>query len=236
MSAKICLLAVVLVLLVSDAGLSLAAGQTSLEAAYTATLLGLPIGEISWTAELHDDRFKAAARGAITGFLRIFSNGHGDVSVHGAMSEGRPVPSNFELNLSAGKWSDSVRIVFTGDKAQEYVAHAAAKPNPDQVPLTDAHRKGVLDPMTALLIHVPGVGGIAVPQACERNIAVFDGHARYNLRLGFKQFDDVKTDTGCQGRVVVCSLKFLPIAGTIPSVTSSPIWPLSATLKYGSHP
>jgi hypothetical protein len=45
---------------------------------------------------------------------------------------------------------------------------------------------------------------------------VFDGHARYNLRLAFKRLDDVKTDEGYQGRAVVCSLKFVPVAGHDP--------------------
>ncbi len=209
--AKFLWLAIVLVSLLSDSAIA----QTRLDAAYRATLLGLPIGQILWTLELHDSSFKATARGAITGFMRIFSDGRGDISVHGAMSEGKPVPSNFVLKLFAGKWSDDVRIVFSGDKAQEYVANAA-KPNPDQVPLTDASRRGVVDPMTGLLIHVPGNGGAVIPQVCERNVAVFDGHARYNLRLGFKRLDEVKTDEGYQGRVVVCSLKFVPIAGHDP--------------------
>jgi hypothetical protein len=108
-----------------DVNVNFAAAQTRLDAAYRATLLGLPIGEISWTLDLHDNSFKAAARGAITGFLRIFSDGRGDISVHGAISEGKPLPSNFALKLVAGKWSDDVRIVFSGDKAQEYVAAAA---------------------------------------------------------------------------------------------------------------
>ena len=90
------------------------------------------------------------------------------------------------------------------------------KANPDQVPLTDANRVGVVDPMTALLVHIPGAGAIAVPQACDRSVAVFDGHARYNLRLGFKRLDDVKTDEGYQGRAVVCSLKLVPVAGHDP--------------------
>ncbi len=214
--ASVCRFALILVSLLLDAGLSLASAQTRLDAAYRATLLGLPIGEIFWTMELHEDRYKAAARGAITGFMRIFSDGRGDISVHGAISEGKPVPSNFALKLIAGKWSDDVRIVFSGDKAQEYVADAPVKANPGQVPLTEASRRGVLDPMTGLLIHVPGTGGTVVPQACERNIGVFDGHARYNLRLGFKRLDDVKTGEGYQGRVVVCSLKFTPIAGHDP--------------------
>jgi Protein of unknown function (DUF3108) len=206
------------ILLVSglDTGLTFAAAETKLEATYSATLLGLPIGEISWTLELRDNRFKASARGAISGLLRIFSDGHGDVSVHGALVEGKPVPSNFVLNLVAGKWSDDVRIVFSSDKAREYVGIASPKANPDLVPLTDAHRKGVLDPMSALLIAVPGVGKTIASQACEREVAVFDGHARYNLQLAFKRFEDVKTDGGYQGSAVVCAVRFVPVAGHDP--------------------
>jgi hypothetical protein len=125
--ASIYRLAMVLVSLLLDAALGLAGAQTKLDAAYTATLWGLPVGHISWTVELGDNRFKAAARGAITGLLRIVADGRGDVAVHGAMSEGKPVPSLFSLNLIAGKWSDDVRIVFSGGKAQEHVAAAAVK-------------------------------------------------------------------------------------------------------------
>ena len=55
-----------------------------------------------------------------------------------------------------------------------------------------------------------------MPEACDRNVAVFDGHTRYNLRLGFKRLDTVKSDQGYEGRVVVCSAKFSPVAGYDP--------------------
>jgi hypothetical protein len=214
--ASIYRLAIVLVSLLLDAALGLAGAQTRLDAAYTATLWGLPVGQVSWTVELNDSRFKAAARGAVTGLLRIFADGRGDVSVNGAMAEGKPVPSLFSLNLNAGKWSDDVRIAFSGGKAQEHVAAPPVKAHPDQVPLTDTHRMGVVDPMTALLVYIPGAGTTAVPQACDRSVAVFDGHARYNLRLAFKRLDEVNAEEGYQGRAVVCSLKFIPVAGHDP--------------------
>jgi hypothetical protein len=44
--------AVALISLLVDARLTFAAAQTKLDATYTATLLGLPIGQISWTVEL----------------------------------------------------------------------------------------------------------------------------------------------------------------------------------------
>jgi uncharacterized protein DUF3108 len=208
-------LGVVLSFLAADGGLSLAAAQAKLDATYSATLLGLPIGHISWTVELRNNRFTSAATGGISGLLRLLSDGHGNVSAHGRLAAGDPVASNFALTLIAGKWSDEVRILFHGNKAQEYVA-AKPKPDADLVPITDANRTGVIDPMTALLVPVSGTGATAVPAACERTIPIFDGHTRYNLRLSFKRVDKVKSETGYQGPVVVCSVKFFPLAGYDP--------------------
>ena len=208
--------AVVLCALLPDAARNLAAAQEKLDAVYKATLLGLPIGEISWTVELSKNHFTAAATGGLSGLLRIFSDGHGDVTAQGTLPEGRPAASNFALKVIAGKWTDDVRIVFHGDKAQEYVAGPQPKPKPGQVPITDAARIGVLDPMTALLVALPGTGDAAVPQACNRTVAIFDGHTRYNLQLTFKRSDKVITPTGYEGPVVVCSVKFFPVAGYDP--------------------
>jgi hypothetical protein len=208
-------LTVALLSLLADAGLNLAAAQAKLDATYSATLWGLPIGHISWTVELRNNRFTSAANGAVSGLLRLFSDGHGDVSAHGRLTGGEPVASNFALTLIAGKWSDEVRILFHGNKAQEYVA-AAPNPGPNQVPISDSNRTGVVDPMTALLVSVPGSGATAVPEACERTIPIFDGHTRYNLRLSFKRIDNVKAESGYQGPVVVCSVKFSPVAGYDP--------------------
>jgi hypothetical protein len=208
-------LAVVLAALLLDAGLSLAAAQTKLDASYSATLLGLPIGHISWTVELHNNRFTTEATGGISGLLRLFSDGHGDVSSQGNLAAGAPVASNFALKLIAGKWSDEVRILFRGNKAQEYVT-AAPAPGANQVPITEANRTGVLDPMTAMLVHIPGAGKTAVPEACDRTIPIFDGHTRYNLRLSFKRVDTVSAEGVYQGPVIVCAVKFFPVAGYDP--------------------
>ena len=89
-------------------------------------------------------------------------------------------------------------------------------PSPDRVPITDTHRRGVFDPMTASLMRVPGNGDTFVPQACQKELAIFDGRMRYDLHLAFKRLDKVKADKGYQGTVVVCSVRFLPIAGHVP--------------------
>ena len=72
--------------------------------------------------------------------------------------------------------------------------------------MQDAHRRGVLDPMTAAIIRVPGNGDTFVPQACNRRLAIFDGRMRYDLQLAYKRLDRVKSDKGYQGTVVVCAV------------------------------
>ena len=91
-----------------------------------------------------------------------------------------------------------------------------ASPSADYVAIKDGDRVGASDPMTALLIYVGGTGITTVPQACERTVAIFDGHTRYNLRLAFERFGAAHPVEGYQVPVVVCSAKFLPVAGYDP--------------------
>lgn len=148
--------ALVMISLLVDAGLSFAAAQMKLDATIRLRSWAFPIGQMSWTVEIHDNRFESVAKGAISGFLRLFLDVQGEVTAHGALSGGKPVASNFSLKLLAGKWSDDVRIVFSGNKAKEYVAAAPANPSANHVPLTEADRIGAVDPMTALLVHIGG--------------------------------------------------------------------------------
>jgi hypothetical protein len=190
--------------------------QGRLDATYVVTLSGLPIGKGAWTIDIQDDQFSATASGATSGLLRVFASGQGNSAVRGTVSAGQPIPSTYASSIVADKRSDDVRILFSGGAVKEYLADPPAVPSPDRVPLTDAHRKGVTDPMTASLIRVAGNGDTFVPEACQRTLPVFDGRMRYDLQLAFRHLDRVQSEKGYQGTVVVCSVYFVPIAGHIP--------------------
>jgi hypothetical protein len=89
-------------------------------------------------------------------------------------------------------------------------------PNPERIPLTDAHRRGVVDPMSAGLMRVAGNGDPVSPEACRRTIPVFDGRMRFDLQLSFKRIEKVQAQKGYQGPVAVCSVQFVPLAGHVP--------------------
>lgn len=200
-------------LLLAGAGAADAAEtQVKLDAAYAATLLGIPLGQVSWTVEVSDKQYVAMGTGSTVGLLRVFAQGHGAAKARGTVDAHGAAPSEFTVSYQSGSSSDEINIAFSGGKAKEALAHPP-KPDPSGVPLTDANRVGVVDPMTALLIRAPGSGSTTVPAACERKIAVFDGKMRFDLQLAFKRIEQVRANAGYQGPAVVCALYFSPLAG-----------------------
>ena len=87
---------------------------------------------------------------------------------------------------------------------------------PKAVPVTDSHRRNVIDPMTASLVRAPGKDDPLNPESCKRHLAIFDGRIRYDLDFAYKRMDRVKADKGYQGPALVCSVYFSPVAGHVP--------------------
>jgi Protein of unknown function (DUF3108) len=212
----ILLSAATLALITADGGQRLGFAQGKLDARYGVSLAGLPIGRGGWMVEIGDDHFTAAANGATAGLMRIFASGHGESTARGAMSGGQPVSSTYAANIFTDRKYDEIRMVIQSGTVKEFAVEPPTIVTPDRVPVTEAHRRGVSDPMTASLMRVGGTGDTLVPQACQRTLAIFDGRMRYDLQLAFKRLDRVKSEIGYQGTAVVCAVHYLPIAGHIP--------------------
>jgi hypothetical protein len=193
-----------------------AGAQGRLEARYTASVAGIPIGQGTWVVEVFDDQFTAAASGTTTGILHFFTGGHGTGASRGAVMGGQPVPATYSSNIFFDNKSDDVRIVISGGNVKEFAAEPPLPPHPDRIPVTDADRHGVVDPMTSTLNRVPGSGDPMSPEACNRKVAVFDGRVRYDLQSAFKRMEAVKAEKGYQGPVVVCAVYFKPVSGYVP--------------------
>jgi len=209
--------AFVIAAVLADGGIRRAWAQGRLEAQYSVTLGGVPFGKGSWLIDVRDDQYSAIVSGGTSGLLRLFTKGQGSSAVRGTVSNGQLVPSTYSSSIRTDKKYDDVRMVMSGPTVKEYVAEPPSTPSPERVPITDAHRRGVHDPMTASMIRVPGNGDTFTPETCHRTLAIFDGRMRYDLQLAFKRLDKVKSDKGYQGTVVVCAVRFAPVAGHIPS-------------------
>ena len=193
-----------------------AQAQGKLEASYVVTLAGFPIGKGRWTIEISDDRFTATATGATAGMLRVFASGDGTSAARGAMVAGAPLPAIFTASVTADKKTEEFRMTLEGGDVKDFSVLPEPVPNPERVPLTEAHRRGVMDPMTASLIRVPGNANLMGPEACQRTLSVFDGRMRYDLQLSYKRVDQISAEKGYSGSSVVCAVNFVPLAGHLP--------------------
>jgi len=184
---------------------------------YLVTLAGIPIGKGNWVVEVMDGRFSAAASGVTTGLMRVLTKGEGTSASHGTSNDGDPLTAVYASTVKSRKQTDAVRVTLDRGNVKEFKADPPQDHDKERVPVTAEQRRGVLDPMTASLMRVPGVGSTIVPEACQRTLSIFDGRIRYNLRLAFKRMDKVKAQKGYAGPVVVCSIYFSPLGGYIPS-------------------
>ncbi|MGC1693769.1 MAG: DUF3108 domain-containing protein [Pseudolabrys sp.] len=202
---------------VSAAAPAAARAQGKLEARYSMTIAGIPIGKGTWTVDITDTHYTAVASGGTSGLLRAFSSGQGNSSAIGTLQAGQPVSSIYASVITTSKKSDEVHLTVNKGVVKESRLEPPLDTDPERVPITDEHRKGILDPMTASLLRTPGTGDPLSQEACNRTTAVFDGRLRYDLQLTFKRIDHVKANKGYAGPVLVCAVYFSPIAGFIPS-------------------
>ena len=202
----------------ADAGHPAAAqgAQGRLEAQYTASISGIPIGRGNWIIDIASDQYTAAASGTTTGLIKFFTGARGTGAAHGTIAAGQPMPTSYGATITFDHKVDDVRMALAGGNVTNYAVEPPLPPAPDRVPVTDADRRGVFDPMTSMLNRVAGTGDPVSPQACNRKVPVFDGRVRYDLRSEYRRMETVKADRGYAGPAVVCAVFFTPISGYVP--------------------
>ena len=151
------------------AAASPACAQGKLDAQYTASLAGIPIGKGSWMIDITDTQYTATANGTTTGLLRAFTGGEGTTAAHGTLQAGRLVSSIYSSVITSSKKTDEIRLTTSNGNVKEFTVDPPQDNDPERVPLTEAHQHGILDPMTASLLRVAGDRRSAVAGSLPAN-------------------------------------------------------------------
>lgn len=194
-----------------------ARAQGRLDAKYQATLSGIVIGKGNWTIVIGDKDYSGSTSGGTTGLVKAIGGGHGTGSTQGKVLEGRLAPEAYLSSVFYGKKNETIRIAFAGEHVTASTIEPEPPPTPDRIPVTDAQRHGVSDPMSGVMFVAPGNDELPSPQGCATKAAIFDGRMRYDLQLAFKQMEIVTLVNGAKLPAVVCSVSFKPLAGYVPS-------------------
>jgi hypothetical protein len=148
------------------AGADPALAQGRLDARYSVSLAGMPVGKGAWVIDIAENQFTAAASGATAGLLRVFASGQGSGASRGFIVGGNPVPASFAASITSDKKTEEIRMTLGSGDVKEFAISPEPPVDPDRVPVTEAHTHGVSDPMTGSLLRVPGTGNPLSPQAC----------------------------------------------------------------------
>jgi len=138
-------------------------------------------------------------------------DGEASFATHGTIKDGYPVPITFTSKIVSDAETSDVTMVLDEGNVKELAP--AAPPKSDRVPVTQANRQGIVDPLTAMLFSAAAAGEGLSQDVCRHTLPIFDGQQRYDLKLAFKRMDKVIAEKGYAGPVVVCSISYEPIAG-----------------------
>jgi hypothetical protein len=193
-----------------------AAAQAKLDAQYRVTLGGLPIGNGAWVVDVTQDQYAMAVTGKASGLLQVLSSGNGHASARGTIHGGRLTSTQFSVFVKARNKTDEIKMRLAAGAVKSVSIEPPPKPpSGPRVPLTEAHKRGIIDPISAGIVPREN-GGALGPEVCKRTVPVFDGRQRFDLSGSFKRIEQVKSEKGYEGPVVVCAVQYTPIAGHDP--------------------
>ncbi|MEN9709185.1 MAG: hypothetical protein RIQ68_1593, partial [Pseudomonadota bacterium] len=164
---------------------SLAARAEALHARYGVTLLGLPLGKAALDGEVAGQTYKIAINARLTGIASLVSSSKGAAVASGAFLRGLIVPSAYANTSANATQTRTVRVAMSGGNVKGVDISPPIDPSPERVPLTDAHTRNIVDPLSAMIMPVPGTEPIMGPAACNRTIPVYDGYTRFDVTLTY---------------------------------------------------
>lgn len=189
-----------------------ARAQGKLKAHYTISMTGVTFGEIVWWVEIGDTLYTTSATGKASGVLSVLVNGEGSVAAQGNIAADRLNPSSYTSTITDDDGRIKLQMTFANGTATETMTPQPPE-HADRVPVTEADRRGVADPLSAVLITTKLGGGTMAASDCSHTLKIFDGRRRYNLALSYNRMDKVAVERGYSGPILVCGVVLQPIAG-----------------------
>lgn len=184
----------------------------SLKVDYDVTLAGLTLGKADLSSTFEGAKYKMQAGVKLSGLAKLLTGGKGAATAAGAIVGSQPQPASFAVTSRSSSDQRTVRMgLDAGDVAAVEIVPPIDE-KPDRVPVKDDHKKGVVDPVSALLMPAVSSGSLTDAANCNRTIPVFDGAARFDVVLSYGETKAAALP-GYSGPVLVCNARYVPISG-----------------------
>lgn len=189
-----------------------ASGATQFSAVYSGSVLIFQVADITVSGQVSADAYSANARFRAAGLAALFTDADIEAEVSGYNRDGGLRPWRYRHLNHASSKNRVIRIDFPDGVAEPDIDPPFGSMG--EPPASHAQRTGAIDPLTgmfALAMSFPSQDG----EPCQGSIPVFDGKARYDLRLESHGTDRVR-NRAFRGDAIVCHAYYEPIAGYDP--------------------
>ncbi|GGC79682.1 DUF3108 domain-containing protein [Chelatococcus reniformis] len=181
-------------------------------ATYNISLAGVTIGGATMVANINGAAYSVDLHAKLTGLAGVLTSGKGGAKSAGALSGAGLSPASLAVVSSTSDVTRTLRLAFASGRvdAVEIKPPLEDWDRPDRVPVAEGDKRGVIDPLSALLM--PVAAGADPKSACQRTIPIFDGATRFNVVLSYVRTAQVAKD-GYRGPAIVCAARYVPISG-----------------------
>jgi hypothetical protein len=191
-----------------------AAAPATVAVDYSINLAGLPIGTARLAGSFERDRYLMDVSATLTGLVGAITGGRGSARASGSFAAA-PQPGAFAIATHTASSGIAVRMALAHGNVVQAEITPPLIDMQDRVPVTPANKRGILDPVSALLMPTQGRGEPLDPENCNRTLPVFDGATRFNVVLSYAETRPVQKP-GYAGPVLVCNARYQAVAGHRP--------------------
>ena len=204
-------------------GASFGLGPASAEivrARYSVSLIGLHIGEAQAVGKFEPASYKIDLNAKLTGLAAMISNVRMAFTSTGLLRRGSIAPTTYATTAANSHDTRTVRMALNAGSVRAVDISPPFEDWQVRVPVTEAHKRNILDPTSALIMSVPEGEPLVGPAACNRTLPIYDGYTRFDVALSYVGTRNVAAK-GYSGPVSVCAARYRPVAGHRPDARST---------------
>lgn len=183
-----------------------------LEIDYRISLLDIGIGVAQAQGDLGSGQYRLIVKARATGMAGWLTGTSAEAFSMGAQGTTRVVPTSHGLDFTGQKNAFLLRMGLVGGSVTQVKIDPPLIPRDDRVPVEEAHRRNVVDPIGATIFLQAQRSTVPDPSVCNRTLPVFDGVGRFDIGLTYKETKPLKI-IGFNGPVLVCSVRYTPVSG-----------------------
>jgi hypothetical protein len=188
------------------------AWPVAVQARYRLRYNSIEVGRLNVTSNTTAKTYSISGSGKVSVLFGAFT-WSGASSVSGTIEGGTPAPATyaFEWHHNKGKKNVAIHIGYEGRVAVEVAVNPPPRIRPDTVPLTQAHKTGALDPLSAIMMLTKADNR----PPCDRRASIFDGTQRYDIVFTPKRQTRLPPPSGGGASEIahVCRITYEPVAG-----------------------